>query len=95
MLKARALREFREGYAKMKAAWPGDPARYRLYDRWVAEANNAAFGAQAAYDGLVPGFEALFVHEGRDFNRFYDAVKKLVDVPKKQRHETLKEMAGA
>jgi predicted aminopeptidase len=95
VLKERAFREFREGYAKMKAAWPGDPARYRLYDRWVAEANNAAFGAQAAYDDLVPGFEALFVHEGRDFARFYDAAKKLVDLPKTQRHAKLKEMAGA
>jgi predicted aminopeptidase len=95
VLKERALREFREAYAKMKATWPGDPARYRLYDRWVAEANNAAFGAQAAYDDLVPGFEALFQHEGRDFPRFYDAAKKLIELPKKQRHEKLKEMAGA
>jgi predicted aminopeptidase len=94
-LKARAYREFREQYAKVKSEWPGDPARYRLYDRWVAEANNAAFGAQAAYDELVPGFEALFVQEGRDFGKFYDAAKKLAELPKQQRHEKLKEMAGA
>jgi predicted aminopeptidase len=94
-LKQQAMRDFREQYASMRAAWPGDPARYRLYDRWVAEANNASFGAQAAYDELVPGFEALFVREGRDFVRFYDAAKKLAGLPKKQRHELLKEMAGA
>ena len=94
-LKARAMREFRDGYARLKATWPGDPNRYRLYDRWVAEANNASFAAQAAYDELVPGFEALFVLEGRDFRRFYDAAKKLSQLPKKQRHDRLKEIAGA
>ena len=94
VLKARAYRDFRDAYAKMKAEWPGDPARYRLYDRWVAEANNAAFGAQAAYDELVPGFEALFVLEGRDFRRFYDAAKQLAELPKAKRHEKLKEIAG-
>ncbi|MEJ6021915.1 aminopeptidase [Ramlibacter sp. PS4R-6] len=95
VLKQRAMQDFRADYATMRAGWPGDPARYRLYDRWVAEANNAAFGAQAAYDELVPGFEALFQREGRDFQRFYDAAKKLADAPKKRRHEQLKEIAGA
>lgn len=95
VLKARALREFREDYAKMRAAWPGDPVRYRLYDRWVAEANNAAFGAQAAYDELVPGFEALFQREGGNFPRFYDAARELAKLPKKRRHDQLKEIAGA
>jgi predicted aminopeptidase len=94
-LKQQAMREFREQYAKLRASWPGDSSRYRGYDRWVAEANNASFGAQAAYDDLVPGFEALFVREGRDFDRFYDAAKKLAELPKAQRHEKLKEFAGA
>jgi predicted aminopeptidase len=94
-LKQQAFAQFREDYAKLKATWPGDPARYRAYDRWVAEANNAAFGAQAAYDDLVPGLEALFVREGRDFPRFYDAAKKLAALPKAERHARLKEMAGA
>lgn len=93
-LKQQAMRQFREDYAKLKATWPGDAARYRAYDRWVAEANNAAFGAQAAYDDFVPAFEALFVREGRDFGRFYDAAKKLAELPKPQRHERLKEIAG-
>ena len=30
----------------------------------VAQANNATFGAQAAYDELVPAFEALFAARG-------------------------------
>jgi predicted aminopeptidase len=55
----------------------------------VARANNAAFGAQAAYDELVPGFEALFEREGRDWQRFYDAVKKLASLPKEERRKAL------
>lgn len=94
-LKERAMHDFREEYARLRATWPGDASRYRVSDRWVAEANNASFGTQAAYDELVPGFEALFVREGRDFGRFYDAARKLAELPKKQRHDTLKEIAGA
>ncbi len=87
--KQSAMNEFRHQYARLRDSWPGDAARYRGYDRWVAEANNALFGAQAAYDDLVPGFEALFVREGRDFTRFYDAAKRLAEVPKAERHQIL------
>jgi predicted aminopeptidase len=88
--KQEVLREFRARYEGLRATW-GDPARFRNYDRWVAGANNATFGAQAAYDELVPGFEALFVREGRDFARFYDAARKLADLPRAQRHQRLKD----
>lgn len=84
-LKAQALQRFREGYASLKASWDG----FAGYDPWVARANNAAFGAQAAYDELVPGFEALFEHEGRDWQRFYDAVKGLAGLPKEERRKAL------
>jgi predicted aminopeptidase len=58
----------------------------------VERANNASFGAQAAYDELVPGFEALFEREGRDWKRFYDAVKRLAGLPRGERHRLLKEI---
>jgi predicted aminopeptidase len=89
------LREFRDQYASLRATWPGPVTRYRSYDRWVAEANNASFGAQAAYDELVPGFEALFAREGGDWQRFYDAAKRLSALPKDQRHRILKETGSA
>jgi predicted aminopeptidase len=92
--KRRVMQQFRDEYAQMRAGWPGDPARFRGYDRWVNEANNAFFGAQAAYDELVPGFEALFHREGDDFPRFYQAVRELSKLPKAQRHARLKEAAG-
>ena len=91
--KQQALKEFHEQYLKLRASWPGDPARFRGYDRWVEQANNASFGAQAAYDDLVPGFEALFRREGGDWKRFYDAVKQLAKLPKEERHELLKDIS--
>ena len=60
------------------------------YDRWVTKANNASFAAQAAYDELVPAFEALFEREGRHWPRFYDAVRQLTQQPQPERHEALR-----
>ena len=85
-LKTIAMGSFRAQYAQLRTAWGG----YAGYDPWVARANNASFGAQAAYDELVPGFEALFEREGRDWQRFYGAVKRLADLPRTERHARLK-----
>jgi predicted aminopeptidase len=93
--KQEALRDFRADYAKLRDGWGGDAARFRGFDQWVERANNASFGAQAAYDELVPGFEALFQREGQDWKRFYDAVKRLADLPKEERHRLLKETGSA
>ena len=81
-----AMQNFRDRYAQLKASWGG----FAGYDPWVARANNATFGTQAAYDELVPGFEALFAREGGDWIRFYDAVKRLAELPRAQRHQALK-----
>ena len=83
--KAATMQRFREDYAQLKTSWGG----FAGYDAWVARANNASLGAQAAYDELVPGFEALFEREGRDWPRFYDAVKRLTERPKDERHQAL------
>ncbi len=89
------LQDFRARYAQLRAGWEGDPARWRVTDRWVEQANNASFGAEAAYDAWVPAFEALFAREGRDWRRFYDAVRKLGDLPRARRDEHLKELTRA
>ena len=86
---------FRAEYLRLRQSWGGEPARFRLTDRWVAEVNNASFGAEAAYDELVPGFEALFVREGSDWRRFYDAATRLAELPRPERHQQLKELALA
>ena len=83
--KEEAMQRFRARYAELKTGWGG----YAAYDPWVARANNAAFAAQAAYDELVPGFEALFEREGRSWPRFYDAVRRLASLSKNERHLAL------
>ncbi|WHZ10379.1 MAG: PUTATIVE ZINC PROTEASE PROTEIN [Burkholderiaceae bacterium] len=89
-MKKEAMKNFRQRYAELKSSWGG----YAGYDRWVAGANNAAFGALAAYDTLVPDFEALFAHEGRSWPRFFAAVKKLAKLPKDERNKALEAYRG-
>jgi predicted aminopeptidase len=89
--KQKIMAEFRAAYEQMKAASTLPPERWRGYDRWVREANNAFFGAQAAYDELVPGFEALHRSVGGDWPRFYEAARELAKLPKPERHQKLKE----
>ena len=86
-MKREAMDAFRADFAALRSGWP--PQRQAAYDAWAARANNAVFGAQAAYDDLVPGFEALYEREGRDWPRFYAAVKKLAALPKAERHAAL------
>jgi predicted aminopeptidase len=45
---------------------------------------------QAAYDEFVPAFERLFEAAGGDFGRFYAEVRRLADLPKAERHATLR-----
>ena len=84
-MKTVALQEFTKDYAELRASWDGPPQRLAGYDRWVAQANNASFGAQAAYDELVPDFEALFARSGGNWPAFYDAVKRLSQLPQPER----------
>ena len=90
LLKQAAMREFRDQYERLKQAWGG----YAGYDPRVANANNASFGAQAAYDDLVPTFEALFAREGGNWRAFYDAVRRLADLPAPERAQALKRTTG-
>ncbi len=83
--KRAAMQDFHARYAALKAGWGG----FAGYDAWALQANNALFAAQRAYDELVPGFLALHEREGRDFHRFYDAVRALARLPREQRHAAL------
>jgi len=85
--KAAAMAEFHQRYEELKASWGG----HNGYDAWVARANNATFGVQAAYDDLAPAFEALFRRQGCRFSAFYDAVRGLAAQPKAQRHQALQD----
>jgi predicted aminopeptidase len=84
--KEELMAAMRSDYATLKATrWHG----FAGYDGWFERANNAAFGVQAAYNELVPQFEALFERLGGDFDRFYAEVKVLAALPKQERRARL------
>jgi len=84
--KAEIMARMRAEHAALKAGrWEG----FTGYDPWFERANNASLGVLAAYNELVPHFERLFEQEGRDFDRFYAAVRRLAALPKDERRATL------
>ena len=84
--KAELMASMRAEYARLKTErWGG----FAGYDTWFAHANNASLGVLAAYNAQVPDFERLFEREGRDFGRFYAAVRRLAALPTDERHATL------
>ena len=84
--KIKVINAFKAQYELLKISWNG----YAGYDNWVKQANNAAFGALAAYDDGVPQFEALFEQQGGDWDKFYAAVQTLAAMPKEARRLALK-----
>lgn len=83
-----AIEEFNANYETLKTHWNG----YTGYDNWVKQANNASFGALAAYDDGVPQFEALFEQQGGDWLKFYASVQKMASMPKEARQTALKQL---
>ncbi len=80
------MQQMRSDYADLKAGpWQG----FNGYDGWFERANNASLGVLAAYNELVPQFEALFEREGRDFERFYAEVRRLAALPLAERRAAL------
>jgi predicted aminopeptidase len=61
-----------------------------LYEEWISEGlNNARLASVATYFECVPGFMRL-LHEQQDsLPRFYDAVRKLAEQPRAERHARL------
>ncbi len=88
--KAEVLAAMRAEHRRLKEGpWAGHAG----YDGWFANANNASIGVQAAYNALVPAFDALFEAQGRDFPRFYAEVRRLAALPKSERRATLGALA--
>lgn len=105
--KAAIYGKFRSDYAALRDQWQAQDApllateaqrqrhaaQQARMDQWVAQANNASFGAMAAYDDWVGAFTALW-HEvqrsadGSDtqaWPRFYAAVREWAVLPAPQR----------
>jgi predicted aminopeptidase len=85
--KAEAMAALRTQYEQLKRErWGG----FSGYDAYMARANNASFGVQAAYTQWVPAFEALHEREARDFTRFHAAVRRLAALPREERVAALR-----
>ena len=93
-MKDEAMARFRQRYAQLKSEWAAAGTPFNGFDAWVARANNAFFGIQAAYDELVPGFEALFAQVGGDWPRFHAAVRDLSRLGKDERQARLSALAA-
>lgn len=73
-------------YAALRESWDG----FRGYDRWFeTPVNNARLVSVAVYRDRVPDFLRLFESCGKDFSRFYSAVKSMGILPQEQRHDRL------
>ena len=71
---------------RMKAGrWGG----FAGYDGWVARANNASFGAQAAYDELVPASSACSSARAATSRASTPRCRRLAALPDEQRRATL------
>ena len=89
--KADLMQRFRADYEALRdGPWAGD----RAFDAWVASLNNAGLALQGSYEQDVPAFLALFEREGRDFNRFYAAVRALAGQDEPQRRRQITELGA-
>lgn len=93
--KAMAMTRFRERYAALKQRWAGEGMAYHGYDAWVAAANNASFGLQAAYDDWVPVFKAVYACLDGDWTRFHAVAHALAVQPRAERESQLHDWAQA
>ena len=85
-MKSGIFDDFKVKYVQLKEGWNG----FAGYDAWVKSANNASFGALAAYDDGVPQFEALFAQQGGDWVKFFESVQKLAKMTKEERDTAFK-----
>lgn len=78
-------------YAALRERWGG----FAGYDRWFGQRlTTAHLASVAAYNDLVPAFEALLAREAGDLARFHRAAEALARLPAAERRETLAGLAG-
>ncbi|MDX1802043.1 MAG: aminopeptidase [Marinobacter sp.] len=88
--KAALFEQLRADYRSLQKHWsePGPLGRP------VPALNNANIALFRQYNQYVPGFRALLHRQHDDFPAFYDAVRKLADLPADQRHARLAQLGA-
>ncbi len=86
--KKQTIDEFREKYARLVQNWGGDSP----FSAWVnGSINNAKLNSVAAYNQLVPPFEALLANSAT-MQEFFLACKALAELDYPQRQRALREL---
>lgn len=81
---------FRQLSGEIRALERREGVRIPLYEEWIAEGlNNARLASVATYFACVPGFMRLLHEQEDSLPRFYDAVRKLAEQPRAERHASL------
>ena len=89
LAKQQTFRDLRDEYQSLKQSWGG----FAGYDRWFRqELNNAHLASIAIYNEMVPAFLALLTNEHGDFEKFYDAAKRVAKMEKDARTAYLKSL---
>lgn len=80
--KAKALSSFIGEYEQWKKQWGNDTG----YDLWItSQLNNAKLASVNTYHQSVAGFRALFAAQNNDFQLFYQAARRLSELPESER----------
>lgn len=81
------LAALRSRYHVLKEAWGG----YAGYDRWFDQPlSNAHLAAIASYEQWVPAFSTLLARHGGKFHAFFDEVRRLAGLDRKERDAALR-----
>jgi len=85
-VKARILAELR----KKLSALETNKDRVATYERWWAQRlNNAYLASVSTYTHLVPAFQALLAQQKGNIGQFYEAVKRISNLPEAERASLL------
>ncbi|PCK08202.1 MAG: aminopeptidase [Alteromonadaceae bacterium] len=89
--KKQQIAQMHEQYFTAKAAYGWRDG----LDNWILSVNNASLATMANYNGFVPAFKQIFEQQGQDFPGFYQAVTRLSELKKVERHAALEKLMSA
>jgi predicted aminopeptidase len=90
--KQQLFAELKQEYARLKESWGG----FAGYDRYFAQdLTNAHLAAVAAYNDLVPAFDALLAQSNGNMPAFYSEVKRIAALPKAERDAALSRLQAS
>lgn len=88
--KAELIVDLQQEYLHFKQIW-----QFSGYDHWIASGlNNAQLSTVAAYNGLKPGFLALYKKSGRNLTNFIEECRHLAALEHSLKQQRLNQLAS-